>query len=393
MRPPFSRRTRWNLAPNRLAAVLEEARRASRQLADLTESNPTRCDFPSTAAWVRELGDARGTTYEPSPLGHLEAREAIAKHHRSRGAAIAPARVVTSASTSEAYGWLFKLLCDRDDAVLVPRPSYPLFDWLAAMEEVRLVPYPLVREEKWRVDLDAVERAIDDRTRAILIVHPNNPTGSFTRRDDAEALERIADRHGLALVVDEVFADYAQGALPADRLPTFAGRGAVLTFVMSGLSKLAALPQLKIGWTLVQGPDDVARDAMARLEMIADTYLSVATPVQRALPTILASIDPMQDAIRARVAENLRALDAAIARKNGLIRRLPIDGGWCAILEVPRTMDEDEWVETLVREEDVIVHPGYFFELDREGCLVVSLIVRSDSFRDAIERVVTRVGE
>ena len=395
MRPPFSRRTRWNLAPNRLSAVLDEARRAGRALVDLTESNPTRCDFPSTAALVRELGDARGTSYEPHPLGHVEAREAIAKHHAARGAhpqGIDPSRVVASASTSEAYGWLFKLLCDRDDAVLVPRPSYPLFDWLAAMEDVRLVPYPLVREEKWRVDLDAVERAVDDRTRAILIVHPNNPTGSFTRRDDAEGLERIADRHGLALVVDEVFADYALGALPSDRLPTFAGRSSVLTFVMSGLSKVAALPQLKMGWTLVQGPDDVARDAMARLEMIADTYLSVATPVQRALPKILESIAPLQDAIRARVAANLRALDDAIARKNGLIRRLPIDGGWYAILEVPRTVDEDAWVETLVRQDGVIVHPGYFFELDREGCLVVSLIVQTDSFRPAIERVIERVG-
>jgi aspartate/methionine/tyrosine aminotransferase len=393
MRPAFSRRTKWNLEPNRIAAAVDVARRDGRALVDLTESNPTRCDFPSTESLVRELGDARGTIYEPHPLGHIEARNAIAAHHRARGASIDPSRIALSASTSEAYGWLFKLLCDRDDAVLVPTPSYPLFDWLATMEDVRLVPYPLVREESWRIDLDSLQREITEKTRVILIVHPNNPTGSFTRRDDAEALEKIAERHGLALVVDEVFADYALGDLPRDRLPTFAGRSNALTFVMSGLSKVAALPQLKLGWTLVQGPDAIANDALARLEMIADTYLSVATPVQRALPNILASIAPIQDAIRARVGTNLRALDDAIGRKNGPIRRLPIDGGWYAILEVPRTKDEDEWVESLVREDGVIVHPGYFFDLDRDGYLVVSLILPSETFRVAIDRLVARVGE
>lgn len=372
--------------------MIREAREAGRSLIDLTESNPTRCGFPSTAPLVAELGDARGTRYEPHPLGHPIAREAIAAHHRARGAHVDPNRIVLSASTSETYGWLFKLLCDRDDAVLVPHPSYPLFDWLAKMEEVRLVPYPLMREEGWRIDLDALQREIDDKTRAILLVHPNNPTGSFTRRGDAEALERIAERHDLALVVDEVFADYAIDALPPDRLPTFTTRHRVLTFVMSGLSKVAALPQVKLGWTIVHGPDADVREAMARLEMIADTYLSVSTPVQLAAPKILSAVAPMQDAIRRRVRENLRALDHAIVGENGLIRRLPIDGGWCAILEVPRTMDEDAWVETLVREETVLMHPGYFFDLDREGYLVASLIVEEAAFREAIARVAMRLA-
>lgn len=373
-----------------MAEVLDELRTQGRALVDLTESNPTRCGFPSTAALVAELGDARGTEYAPHPLGHREAREAIAAHHRARGHDVDVDRIVVSASTSESYGWLFKLLCDRDDAVLVPRPSYPLFDWLATMEDVRLVRYALVREEGWRIDLEALRREIDEKTRAILLVHPNNPTGSFTRRDEAEALERIADDHGLALVVDEVFADYAHGALRDDRLPTFVGRDHVLTFVMTGLSKIAALPQMKLGWTIVQGPDDVAREAMAKLEVIADTYLSVATPIQRALPSILPRIAPIQDAIRARVASNLRALDAAISRTNGVVRRSPVDGGWYAILEVPRTVDEDAWVETLVRQDGVIVHPGWFFEMERDGFLVVSLIVEEATFADAIERVARR---
>ena len=387
----FSKRTAWDLAANPLSGLLDEARRAGRTLVDLTDSNPTRCDIVDTTALVALLGDPRGADYEPDPLGHPEARVAVARYYGDHGITIDPARVVLSASTSEAYGWLFKLLTDRDDAVLVPQPSYPLFGYLAALEDVRLVPYPLLREEHWRVDLDAVARSIDERTRAILVVHPNNPTGSFLRRDEAAALEELAAKHGLALVVDEVFVDYAHGALPADRLPTFAGERRALTFVMSGLSKVVALPQLKLGWTLVLGPEAHARAAMERLEVIADTYLSVATPVSRALPQLLAARGPVQAAIRARTERNRAAIDDAIERlgEHAAVRALPADGGWYAILEVPRTRDEDAWVEMLIRDEGVVVHPGYFFDLDREGCLVVSLLPEDRAFAAAIERVVT----
>lgn len=387
----FSRRTAWDLAPNKLSAVLSEARSAGRALVDLTDGNPTRCGIVTTTELVALLGDPRGVDYEPDPLGHPDARAAVADYYRAHGATIDPGRVVLSASTSEAYGWLFKLLADRDDAVLVPQPSYPLFGYLAALEDVRLVAYPLLREEQWRVDLDAVARSIDERTRAILLVHPNNPTGSFLRRDDAAALEQLAAANGLALVVDEVFVDYAHGPLPADRLPTFAGERRALTFVMSGLSKVVALPQLKLGWTIVLGPDALARAAMERLEVIADTYLSVATPVSRALPELLAARGPIQAAIRARTENNRASIDDAIARlgEHGAVRRLPADGGWYAILEVPRTRDEDAWVEALVRDEGVVVHPGYFFDLDREGCLVVSLLPEERAFSAAITRVVS----
>ena len=390
MRPFFSSRTRWDLAPNPLSRTLEAARTSGKSLIDLTESNPTRCELFDSKPWVALLGDVRGAYYEPEPLGHHHARTAVARYYREHGVEVDVDRIFLSASTSESYGWLFKLLCDRDDEVLVPHPSYPLFGYLASLEDVRLVPYPLVREEGFRIDLESIERSITEKTRAILVVHPNNPTGTFIRRDDARALEAIAAAHGLALVVDEVFADYAHGALGSDRLPTFAGGGEALTFVMSGLSKVVALPQMKLGWTLVVGPQELTRAAMERLEIIADTYLSVATPIQRALPEILASRAIAQGAIRERCAQNLRALDDAIASlgEATAVRRLPSEGGWYAILEVPRTCDEDAWVEALVRDHGVVVHPGYFFDLDREGYLVIGLLLPTAPFAEAISRVV-----
>jgi hypothetical protein len=404
MRPFFSRRTSWDRTPNALTRRLAEVRARGVALVDLTESNPTRAEVvPSrlARAMVAELGAPRGAAYAPDPLGIAEARAAIASDYAARGVAVDAAQVVVSASTSEAYAWLFKLLCDRGDRVLVPRPSYPLFDWLAGLEEVELQPYALMREEGFRLDLDAIARAVDagdaadpsHRTRAILLVHPNNPTGSFVRRDDAAALEAFAAERGLALIVDEVFGDYAHGTLSSDRLPSFAGHDVALTFVLSGLSKVVALPQFKLGWSVVSGPATLADEAIARLEMIADTYLSVATPVQLALPALLARRPEVQRAILARVVTNLGALDAAIAAHGvGLCRRLAVEGGWYAILDVPRTRTEDEWVDRLL-DAGVIVHPGYFFELDREGYLVVSLLPREAEFAGAIERVVRAIAE
>ncbi len=364
---------------------------------DLTESNPTKCSIFDAEPLVSLLGHVRGTTYEPDAFGHPEAREAVARYYARRGARIDPSRIVLSASTSEAYSWLFKLLANRDDEVLVPQPSYPLFDFLATLEDLRLVPYPLVREEGFRVDLDQLRTSIGEKTRAILLVHPNNPTGAFTRRDDAAAIDELAAKHGLAVIVDEVFADYPRGALPSDRLPSFADpshRARALTFVMSGLSKVLALPQLKLGWTVMLGDDELIAAAAPRLEIIADTFLSVGTPVARALPELLDARAPVQAALCQRTDRNLAALDAAIARlpEGSPIRRLPSDGGWYAILDVPRTRDEDEWALHLLTTEGVVIQPGYFFELDREGYLVVSLLPNEADFTDGIERVVQSIA-
>ena len=391
---PFTQRTGWDRSDNALSGELGRARAEGRALVDLTESNPTRAGLGG-AELVTLLGDPRGAAYAPAALGHPEARAAVARYYADRGLVVPAERVCLSASTSEAYGWLFKLLCERGDEVLIPAPSYPLFSFLAALEDVTLVPYPLDRQRGFRVDLDALEAAVGPRTRAIVLVHPNNPTGSFLRRDEALAIEHLARRHGLALIVDEVFGDYALGPLPPDRLPSFVGERQALTFVLSGLSKVAALPQVKLGWVVTLGPEALATEALGRLEVIADTYLSVSTPVQLALPAILARRGPIQEAIRARTGTNLRALDAALLAlgPHAPVRRLAVDGGWCATLEVPRTRDEDAWVELLVREEGVVVHPGYFFDFAEDGVLVVSLLAGEEAFREAIARVLKRVAE
>jgi aspartate/methionine/tyrosine aminotransferase len=391
--PPFSRRTAWDRTENPLAAAIARARREGRALVDLTESNPTRCGFVGGEI-VALLGDPRGAAYAPEARGHVVARAAVATYYQERGLSVTPDHVCLSASTSEAYGWLFKLLCERGDEVLVPAPSYPLFAFLAALEDVALVPYPLVRAEGFGIDLAAVRSAITGRTRAILLVHPNNPTGSFVRRDEARALVALARDRGLALVVDEVFGDYAFDPLPADRLPSFAGEDGALVFVLSGLSKVVAQPQLKLGWILVDGPEPTWREAMDRLELVADTYLSVNTPAQLALPEILAARGPIQASILARTAENLGALDAAIAAagESAPVRRQPVGGGWYAVLEVPRTRSEDEWVLLLLETCGAIVHPGYFFDFAEDGVLVVSLLVETEAFRAAVPRVVTTLA-
>jgi aspartate/methionine/tyrosine aminotransferase len=361
---------------------------------DLTESNPTRCGLGG-GELVALLGHPRGAVYAPVALGHPDARAAVAAYYADRGLAASPERICLAASTSEAYGWLFKLLCERGDEVLVPAPSYPLFSFLAALEDAVLVPYPLARAEGFRVDLGALEAAVGPRSRAVVLVHPNNPTGSFVRRDDAAALARLCRDRGLALIADEVFGDYPFDALPESRLPSFAGEREALTFVLSGLSKVVAQPQLKLGWIAASGPDALVAEAMARLEVIADTYLSVSTPVQLALPEILARRGPIQAAVRSRTAANLAAADAAIAAagEHAPVRRLAADGGWYAVLEVPRTREEDAWVERLAREDGVLVHPGYFFDFAEEGHLVVSLLPEVEAFREAIGKVARRLAE
>jgi alanine-synthesizing transaminase len=373
---------------------MDEARASGRGFLDLTESNPTRAALFDTSSLIAELGNARGTAYEPDPLGHPIARAAVASYYASRGLAVDANDVVVSASTSEAYSWLFALLADEGDNVLIPRPSYPLFGWIAELKGVTLRHYALRTDAAFQIDFEDLRRKIDPRTRAILLVHPNNPTGSFVRRDEAEILARIAREHDLALVVDEVFGDYAIGDLALTALPSFAEKNdAPLVFVLSGLSKVLLLPQCKLGWTAVLGDRSLTREAIARLELIADTYLSVATPVQLALPALLAQQPAIAEAVRARLQENLASLDAALAAlgPTSPVRRFAVQGGWYAVLEVPRLHDDDAWVELLLREESVLVHPGYFFDFEGDGILVLSLLPKPAEFREGAARLLRRI--
>lgn len=383
----FSRRSHVGSTTeeNALTRALAEVRADGRDLLDLTVSNPTAAGLPyDEHAILAALAAPGALTYEPHPLGLASARAAVAaKTSRLTGHAVDPARVAITASTSEAYAVLFKLFCDPGDEVLIPSPSYPLLDWLASFESVKLVPYPLVYAGGWHVDLDALKRAITAKTRAIVVVAPNNPTGSYLGRDELEALLDL----DLPILGDEVFATYPLGAPEhADRVPTIAGVTRGLAFSLSGLSKLVALPQMKLGWILAAGDETRVREAMDRLELVLDAYLSVGAPVQHALPELLRVGELTADAIRARTRKNL-AVAERIAGENALISQLDVEGGWYVTWRVPATMSDEEWALALVRQESVYVHPGYFFDMDRGAHLVMSLLTPERDFAAGLERV------
>ncbi|HEX9100553.1 MAG TPA: pyridoxal phosphate-dependent aminotransferase [Polyangia bacterium] len=381
----FSSRLPSSLAHNRISVAVDAAR-ARAPLADATDSNPTVVGLRYPADAIRAaLAAPAALVYEPTPNGLPAARAAVAAYYARHGVAVDAARVTLTASTSEAYSWIFKLLCDPGDDVLVPSPSYPLFDHLAALESVRPVTYPLRYHGGWFVDVEEVRRALTPRTRAILVVNPNNPTGQFLKRDEARALAALAAERDLALVSDEVFADYAFAA-DATRTTTLAGEAAALTFCLSGLSKVVGLPQLKLGWIVTGGPDARCAAAAERLELIADTYLSVAAPVQHAAPALLALVDDVGAQIAARVRENRAALAAALA--GSAAQLLDAEGGWSAIVRLPSTRSEEEWTLALL-DDGVLVHPGFFFDLPPTA-VVISLLVEPPTLAAAVAAILRR---
>jgi len=380
----FSSRFHWDARPNRLTEALEARRRAGAPILDLTESNPTRAGFEYPSEILSAFADRRILSYEPSPAGALETRRAVSAYYAARGRTVAPERILLTASTSEAYGYLFKLLADPGDPVLVPRPSYPLFEFLANMESVEARPYPLVYQGGWSIDLEALAAAIGPRTRAVVLVNPNNPTGSFVKREELARLEELAARRGLALISDEVFADYAF-APDAERAATLEDVRECLWFSMSGLSKISALPQMKLGWIVTGGPEKLRQEAYAKLEWIADTYLSVGTPVQHAAARLLEAGETVRRQIRERTAANLAFARQALEGSAAGV--LAVEGGWYIVVQVPRTRSEEQWALDLLTQEGVLVQPGYFYDFESEAFLVVSLLTEPTAFREGIARL------
>jgi len=381
----FSRRTAWNLTTNHYTEALEAHRRAGRELLDLTASNPTTIGLSYHQEDLLGAITAReAMTYEPAPKGLLSAREAIAAYYVEKGSPVSPDALILTTSTSEAYSFLFRLLCEPGDAVLVPAPSYPLFDFLADLDDVRLIPYELVYDHGWQIDVPSLQQAIQSShspCRAVLVVHPNNPTGSYVKLHELRELNQICSAHQMALIADEVFLDYSflQPAL------TFAANQDALTFTLSGLSKVSALPQMKVAWIAVSGPPPLFSDALARLEVIADTYLSMNAPVQHAVPAMLAERHSIQAQLLDRIKSNLAVLDEQLARQK-LCDRLAIEGGWYAILRVPILGTDEEMAIAVLRETGVLLQPGHFYNFPTDGYVVASLITPRAQFAEGIER-------
>jgi aspartate/methionine/tyrosine aminotransferase len=389
---PFSQRTNWNTEESDLARAHRNRIASGLPIADLTASNPTRCGFVYPPSLLAALTSPRALFYDPEPCGLLPARQAVSAYYADHGVRIDPQQIVLTTSTSEAYSFLFRLLCDPGDEILILQPGYPLFDFLAALDDVCLTAAPLIYENGWQIDPESIRRAITPRTRAIVVVHPNNPTGHFTKPSEAAQLARLCRDFHLSLIVDEVFLDYTFSATPP---ATFArGLEGVPVYVVSGLSKIAALPQMKAAWIVVTGPDPDRAQALARLEVIADTFLSMNAPVQWALPAWLAGRSAIQQQIRTRVAANLatldRNLDQAIATASA-VQRLALEAGWYAILRIPALNPDDHTVLALL-DRGVWLHPGYFFGLPDSGWLVLSLLAPEPEFSNGVAILIDYLG-
>jgi alanine-synthesizing transaminase len=379
----FANRTNWNLCPNHLAEALTRYRASGRRLLDLSASNPTDCGFQyDQQAILGALQQCAALEYHPDPRGLQSAREAVREYYAARNEDIAIEEIILTTSTSEAYSFVFRLLSNPGDELLIPAPSYPLFEFLADIQDVKLVRYPLFYDHGWHMDFHALEQAITERTRGVIVVHPNNPTGHFTKPEELTRLNQICSARQMAIIADEVFLDFSLNASP----PSSAGNRAALTFTMSGLSKISGLPQMKLAWLVVSGPQEQKREALARLEVIADTYLSLNAPVQLAARTLLEQRHGFQQQLMARVRKNLAELDAQLAAQQNC-SRLRVEGGWYAVIRVPVTRPDEELAVHLLEARGVYVHPGGFYGFSGDGFLVVSLITPEQEFAEGLRSV------
>src|SRR6202140_62372 len=387
----FSHRTAWNLEPNPLSKALADRLSSGKPVIDLTESNPTNCGFHFEAEQILgALSHPGNVTYDPVAQGLLPARNAVVDYYRSRNCAVNASDIFLTTSTSEAYSFLFRTLCNPGDEVLIPQPGYPLFNFLADIQDVATLPYPLIYDYGWQIDFHALQRVVSPRTRAIVVVNPNNPTGHFCKTDDMHPLNQICVEGDLAIIADEALLDFSLGK----EIPrSFAANDKALTFTMSGLSKISGLPQMKVAWLIATGPETLKQQAVARLEMIADTYLSMNTPMQLALPVLLELLrDNFQQQCAERTRKNLVHLDKLVSTQR-LCTRLNLEGGWYAILKVPLTGSDEDLALELLNARGGYVHPGHFYDFPADGYLVVSLITPELPFAAGIEALFALIDE
>jgi alanine-synthesizing transaminase len=390
----FAKRTNWNLESNRLSVALAAHRAAGKPLIDLTVSNPTECGFRyDEEAILGALQNPAALKYEPNPRGLATARSAVARYYAERDAQVPVDDIFLTTSTSEAYSFVFRALCDPQDELLIPQPSYPLFEFLADIQDVRLLRYPLIYDYGWQIDFHALEQSITPRTRGVIVVHPNNPTGHFCKPEEIRKLNEICAARELAIIADEVFLDFA--LKPEVEPPTFAGNSGALTFTMSGLSKICGLPQMKAAWLIASGPGQSKSEtsaelsssgsqAAARIEVIADTFLSMNAPIQLAIPSFLAQRHGFQKQLMERVRGNLVELDRQLAKQKSCTR-LAVEGGWNAVIRVPATRSDEDLALELLATRGIYVHPGHFYDFAAQGYLVVSLITGLHDFAKGIE--------
>ena len=387
----FSQRTNWRLSPNSLTRAIKEARASGREILDLTVSNPTEAGIvPDPEIVLAALANPGAMHYDPQPRGLLGARQAVCRYYREAHEVfdLDPHRLILTTSTSEAYSYVFRLLCNPRDEILVPKPSYPLFEFLADLADVKLVPYPLLYDHGWQIDFDSLYKAATAQSRAVILVHPNNPTGSYVSASETAALNAFCLDYDLALIVDEVFLDYSHDGSLRD---SFVANDNALTFTLGGVSKISALPQMKLAWVATSGPKETVSEAGARLEIIADTFLSLNTPVQLAAPVLLDQRKQIQPIVLDRLRVNLAELDGQLTGHPSCARLL-VEGGWYVVLRVPALGTDEDLAVDLLRKMGVIVHPGHFYDFAGEGHLVLSLITEPEAFREGVARVLQVVG-
>jgi alanine-synthesizing transaminase len=376
----FSQRTNWQLSRNKYTQAIEELRATGERIIDLTVSNPTQSGFHYDS--TRILGafqNAQALNYEPEARGLLAARSEVVRYYKEEHSVKLDAgSLLLTTSTSEAYSYVFRLLCNPQDEVLVPKPSYPLFEFLGDLQDVSLVPYGLEYAQGWFIDFQSLTRALTPRTRGILLVHPNNPTGSYVHDEERRKLTAICRERDLALIVDEVFIDYG---LTDIRRESFVANDECLTFTLSGLSKIAALPQMKVAWVATTGPEEIRKAALARMEVIADTYLSLNSPTQWAFAELMEQRRSLQPQVRDRVKQNWAHLQTTT---KGCCELLDTEGGWYAVLRIPGERSDEEFAIELAQRKHTVVHPGHFYDFRRDGYVVVSLITPFEDFRQGI---------